>query len=95
MKHVKWGTRRSRRSRVWTSIWIFGFIGGLLLVILARGTMQVLDRNPARNEVQRQPFSLVESSPVQEKTVKAEQEAVSPNRKLSRKKPLWAFTRKW
>lgn len=81
MKHVKWGTRRSRRSRVWTSIWIFGFIGGLLLVILARGTMQVLDRNPARNEVQRQPFSLVESSPVQEKTVKAEQEAVSPNRK--------------
>ena len=81
MKHVKWGTRRSRRSRVWTSIWIFGFISGLLLVIIARGTMQVLDKNPARNEVQRQPFSLVESSPVQEKTVKAEQEAVSPNRK--------------
>ncbi len=81
MKHVKWGTRRSRRSRVWTSIWIFGFIGGLLLVIIARGTMQVLDKNPAKNEVQRQPFSLVESSPVQEKTVKAEQEAVSRNRK--------------
>lgn len=81
MKHVKWGTRRSRRSRVWTSIWIFGFIGGLLLVIIVRGTMQVLDKNPARNEVQRQPFSLVESSPVQEKTVKAEQEAVSRNRK--------------
>jgi stage II sporulation protein D len=82
MKRMKWRTRRPRRSRIWTSIWIFGFIGGLLLVILARGTMHVLDKNPAKNEVQHQTLNdLVESSPVQEKTVKAEQEAVSPNRK--------------
>ncbi|MFC5647728.1 stage II sporulation protein D [Paenibacillus solisilvae] len=82
MKRVKWRTRRPRGSRVWTRLWLIGFISGLLMVILVRGTMHMLDRNPEVKEENGQTgFDLVESSPVQKIPEKTERQSVDRNDK--------------
>lgn len=81
MKRMKWRTRRSRRSRVWTSIWFIGFMSGLLLVILIRGTMHMEDKRTASEEEGQTLNDLVESSPVHKQSMKIEQQIANSDNK--------------
>ncbi|SFJ26186.1 stage II sporulation protein D [Paenibacillus sp. UNC496MF] len=62
MKRARWRTGRSYRRRLWTRGWWFGFLWGLLLVILVKAAVHWLSPNAAALERKEAQLAVSESA---------------------------------
>ncbi|MFC4811996.1 stage II sporulation protein D [Paenibacillus sp. GCM10023250] len=62
MKRARWRTGRSYRRRLWTRGWWFGFLWGLLLVLLVKAAVHWLSPNAAASEREEASWTAAESA---------------------------------